>query len=244
MAWVEPRFTRGEVNRAGKAILQSNDPVALDSAREILKNWRSAHGFPLNGMTRTLNNRAVKLAPRRHLIAQRLKRLVSIENKLSRRTMVRATQIQDVGGCRIVLSTMSELRKMRLVYEQGNSRVFHLHRTDDYITNPKASGYRSLHLVYRYDSKGGPQWRNMRVELQMRSRLQHAWATAVETVAFFEGQDLKASEGSEDWLRFFTLAAHHIASVWPENPANLVSQDRPMGFQGDEAAVLAAIRPL
>ena len=211
MPWVEPRFTRGEVNRAGKAVIESNDPVTLASARETLKNWRSAHGFPLNGMTRTLNNRARKLAPRRPLIAQRLKRLVSIENKLLRRPHVRATQIQDLGGCRIILPTISEVRRMHLAYEQGRSHVFHLHRTDDYITRPKTSGYRSLHLVYRYDSSGSPQWRNMRVELQMRSRLQHAWATAVEAVAFFEGQDLKAGEGNERWLRFFTLAAHHIA---------------------------------
>ena len=213
MAWVEPRFSRGEVNRAGKAFLKSDDAATLARAREVLKNWRSAHGFPLNGMTRTLNNRAVKLVPKRHLIAQRLKRLVSIENKLLRRPHVRATQIQDLGGCRIILPTMAEMRKMHLAYEQGRSRVFHLHRTDDYITRPKTSGYRSLHLVYRYDSRVSPQWRNMRVELQMRSRLQHAWATAVEAVAFFEGQDLKAGEGSEGWLRFFTLAAHHIAMV-------------------------------
>ena len=35
-----------------------------------------------------------------------------------------------------------------------------------------------------------------------------------------------------------------LACVWPENPADLVSQDQSMGFQGDEAAVVAAIRPL
>lgn len=214
MAWIIPEYSRGEINRAGKALLRSSDPQELEEARRIVANWRSAHAYPLNGMTMTLVNRARRVAPNRHLVAQRLKRLVSIENKLLRRPDVRATQIQDLGGCRVVLTNMNDVNRMRAAYESGGSRVFFLHRTDDYIhgePGPKHSGYRSLHLVYRYDSAKAQAWRNMRIELQIRSRAQHSWATAVETVSFFEGQDLKASEGNEDWLRFFVLASHHIA---------------------------------
>jgi hypothetical protein len=45
----------------------------------------------------------------------------------------------------------------------------------------------------------------------MRSVLQHAWATAVETVGIFTKQALKSSEGDANWLRFFALASSVIA---------------------------------
>ena len=51
----------------------------------------------------------------------------------------------------------------------------------------------------------------MRIEIQLRSRLQHAWAAAVETVGTFSGQALKSSEGDEGWLRFFALMGSEIA---------------------------------
>jgi putative GTP pyrophosphokinase len=46
------------------------------------------------------------------------------------------------------------------------------------------------------------------VELQIRTRLQHSWATAVETVGTFIDQSLKSSQGSDEWLYFFELVAN------------------------------------
>ena len=51
----------------------------------------------------------------------------------------------------------------------------------------------------------------MRIEIQLRSRLQHAWTAAVETMGTASGQALKSSEGDEGWLRFFVLMASEIA---------------------------------
>lgn len=45
----------------------------------------------------------------------------------------------------------------------------------------------------------------MCVELQIKTQLQHAWATAVETVGTFLDQALKSSEGSQEWLDYFKL---------------------------------------
>ncbi len=211
MAWIQPKFSRSAVNRAGKTLVSNNDPVRRAEARQALSNWRSSHGYPLNGLTMTLRQRARVVTPG-FLIASRLKRLVSIERKLLRRPQVRATQIQDIGGCRVVLPSMKEVHALHEIYQHRSSRVFFPLRLDDYIERPKRdTGYRSLHLVYRYDSPKKPVYRNMRVEIQIRSQLQHAWANAVETVAFFTGHDLKAGEGDPKWLRFFVLMSHYIA---------------------------------
>jgi hypothetical protein len=55
--------------------------------------------------------------------------------------------------------------------------------------------------------------------MQLRSRLQHAWATAVETIGEFIGQALKSNLGTAAWLRFFQLMASAIATE--ENTENV-----------------------
>ena len=54
---------------------------------------------------------------------------------------------------------------------------------------------------------------------------QHQWATAVETVGTFTGDELKSGIGSADWLRFFPLMSSFIArleekEIVPDTPAN------------------------
>lgn len=83
----------------------------------------------------------------------------------------------------------------------------------DYIDRPKASGYRGIHLVYKYLSDRSETHNGLLVEIQLRSRIQHAWATAVEIVGTFLDQSLKASEGSAEWLRFFELTGSVFAHV-------------------------------
>ncbi|MEK6845598.1 MAG: hypothetical protein AABY26_02470, partial [Nanoarchaeota archaeon] len=44
-------------------------------------------------------------------------------------------------------------------------------------------------------------------------KLQHVWATAVETVDFFTRQSIKCSEGDKDWEEFFRLASSAFARL-------------------------------
>lgn len=47
----------------------------------------------------------------------------------------------------------------------------------------------------------------LRVEIQLRTKLQHIWATAVETMGTFLGQALKSKQGEREWLDFFALVS-------------------------------------
>ncbi len=85
--------------------------------------------------------------------------------------------------------------------------------TTDYIANPKTTGYRSVHLVYKYSNEKNPAYNGLHVELQIRSKLQHAWATAVETLGTFLEQALKSSEGEKELLDFFALAGSAFAHL-------------------------------
>lgn len=112
-----------------------------------------------------------------------------------------------------MVGTVNEVKKLVAAYK--NSEIRHtLDDEDDYITNPKKSGYRSYHLIYRYQSDRNPVYNKLKIEIQIRTKLQHAWATAVETVGRFIGQALKSSQARDegkDWLRFFTLMGTAIA---------------------------------
>ncbi|MDP8981239.1 MAG: RelA/SpoT domain-containing protein [Acidobacteriota bacterium] len=220
MGWAERQFTRSQVDAAGNLLAQSgqqNFPSVmdfdemdrLDLALEIINNWRSCHNFPLNTFQIGLR-RLSKQIFADSLVAQRIKRLSSIQQKLSRFPSIRLSQMQDIGGCRAVMDSAFQVDELVKLYQ--DSAIKHkLDHIDDYIRKPKPSGYRGVHLIYRYFSDRQETYNGLKIEIQLRSPLQHAWATAVETVGTFTRQALKSSFGEENWLRFFALMGSAIA---------------------------------
>lgn len=215
MAWAVPQYTPQEVNAAGRALGQTAFPVTSEEGQEalnVINNWRSSHAYPLNTFQITLRNRARRIE-RKVIIAQRAKRLDSIHRKLRAKSTMRMTQMQDIAGCRAVFSKLSDVYKLVDLYK---SRQFdHKFRNEkDYISDPKPDGYRSYHLVYEYVGSGpGVPYTNLRVEIQVRTQTQHAWATAVEAVGIFTKQALKSNQGDADWLRFFSLMGTAISAI-------------------------------
>lgn len=222
MAWTEPKYSRTRVNQAGRFLATDADksgkvsPEEWDEALVVINNWRSSHGYPLYVMKKTLLNRAQKIDGRA-LVAQRLKRLHSIDLKLKRYEKMQLSRMQDIGGCRAILSDVGRVVELAKIYESGikknvGSRA-ELIKPDDYISEPKPDGYRSYHLVFKYrtDAERCRKYNGLLIEIQLRSRLQHAWATAVETVSTFTGQALKSNYGEDSWKRFFALMGTVIA---------------------------------
>jgi hypothetical protein len=222
MAWASPQHSKTEVDRAGDLLLKSapaegaeNADVYLQwwdtqqSALEIVNNWRSSHSFPLNTLQIGLRRLGRQVTPHA-LVAQRIKRLSSIEAKLIRFPTMKLSQMQDIGGCRGILPNAAQV--LQLVKLFKNSKMKHaLYDVDDYIASPQRSGYRGVHLKYRYFSDKRTTYNGLRIEIQLRSQLQHAWATAVETVGTFIRQALKSSQGEKEWLQFFALMGSALA---------------------------------
>jgi len=218
MTWVVPQYTKRRVNWAGE-ILVRGDATAYPEvnayladyfdALDIVNNWRSSHSFPLNTFTVGLKRRA-KSIDTQCIIAQRIKRMSSIEYKLDRFKTMTLSQMQDLGGCRAVMSSVQAVARLGREYRQ--SEIKHpLHQCDDYIFHPKPSGYRGFHLIYKYNSDRKTTYNTLKIEMQIRTHLQHAWATAVETVGTLQRQALKSSQGDEEMLRFFALASTAFA---------------------------------
>ena len=119
--------------------------------------------------------------------------------------------MQYLGGCRVIVDTIGQVYDA--VNRYKNSHIRHiLKREYDYIQNPKDSGYRSYHMVYQFQSDKKEIYnKNMLIEIQFRTKLQHIWATAVEMMDIYTKSNLKSSQVDEDILRFFTLVSSVIA---------------------------------
>jgi len=212
MAWPTPQFSRGQVNRAGELLVASASSTEdLVWAQRVLGNWRACHGYPINTFQATLRQKLKRIDPEA-LVAQRLKRTPSILAKLRRFDSMQLARMQDIGGLRAVVKSLAKVRFLHEEYK--HSRFKHeLVDVKDYIAEPKTDGYRSVHLVFRYNNDLAPAYTGLRLELQIRTRLQHAWATAVETMSTFLGQALKARQGERRWLEFFEVTGSAFAHL-------------------------------
>jgi hypothetical protein len=81
MAWAVPEYTRSQVDRAGR-VLAGRINGDMERSLQVINNWRASHSFPLNTFQMTLrrNARNIEASP---VVAQRIKRLSSIEAKYS-----------------------------------------------------------------------------------------------------------------------------------------------------------------
>ncbi|SRR6266446_498571 len=220
MAQQFPKFNYSmkAVLRAGDvlrgAVVWPEDEAEREKVLEtfrIANNWVDSHAYPMRKLRHELVGQA-----RRYdgSTVARLKRMPSVRRKL-RRLAGKLSQIQDLAGCRAILPSIGEVKavitEMRFASTHGAS-THELEREYDYINNPKSDGYRCHHMVFRFRGTGDDViFDGRRIEVQLRSQVQHSWATAVEAVGMFRREDLKGGNGDPDWLRLFQLMSAEIA---------------------------------
>jgi putative GTP pyrophosphokinase len=136
------------------------------------------------------------------------------------------TAMHDFAGCRMIFNSIEELNDFRaymhssVVLKNVEHKLRHEPDKYDYIQSPKASGYRGIHDVYKHFPRGTSRkeekkpWDGLLVELQYRTRAQHAWATAVEISDLLDGERTKFEMNQTERGRFFALASEIIARVY------------------------------
>lgn len=213
MAVVQPSSSKKAVMRAGRELAECYDKGCAMQAEalDVLNNWRLSHSYPLEKI-RTILEQNAKQVDAKALMAQRIKRVPSIVGKLNRFPSMRLDRMQDLGGCRAVVSSINDVYKV--VKSIKASRSMHILKNEkDYIEEPKESGYRSYHLVFAYQNKKYEKLNGLQIEMQIRTAVQHSWATAVEVVGAFTAQSLKSSQGNEQWLDFFKLVSNYFQEL-------------------------------
>ena len=221
-----PSESRTQINRAGETLarlgksanrlwkLSSKDRDDFNRAWDLASRWRACHAYPINTFQATLRTKIKRgYSPQSTIAAQRLKRMPTIIDKLTRYPHMKLTRMQDIVGVRAVLSAAEQAEK--LAREYRGSRLSHdLIVQRDYTSNPRdEDGYRSIHLIYRYKNRRNPAYDGLRLELQIRSLLQHTWATAVETMGTLLGQALKSRQGDQAWIDFFAITSSAFAHL-------------------------------
>ena len=219
-------YSGKSVIKAGETLIDESvkkGSPEFEAAIDVLTYWRLIHEAPLANAQHIVEVEALKV-DKNAFTAKRLKRYESIVNKLKRFEDMKLKNMQDIGGCRVVVSSLKKLtqliRALKRRPEFKNSKGAVRHK--DYIESPKEDGYRSYHLIGRFkDINNGDR----NIEVQLRTRLQHDWATALEIVDIFTKQKLKSNQGDKKWSEFFKAVSEQFAIM--ENTSNFNVDKRP-----------------
>lgn len=223
-------YSKNKINRAGQLVVDHMRAAAadgrrieqqrekLDEAIEIIDWWRGEHAKPLSRVAGNLRYYAAdEGAP---VVAQRLKKLPTMVGKLLRTPGMKLARMEDIGGVRAVLP--DERAAYRIA---GRLRKnWTVTRFRDYITEPKADGYRALHLINRNHGR--------LVEVQLRTRLQDAWANSVEIDARRVAPGLKFGAGPGELRDFYVALGEYLALADRGLPADHALYERLMELRG------------
>jgi len=205
---VSKKYSNNDINKAGLVLAALNNDFSKEKAYDILKYFRESHEILMYSFRILLMRKIKKIKGGRNIsISQRLKRAPSIIQKIKNNRKMKLSRMQDVAGLRVVVNKISDvyllneelkkaenapnfksLRKRETDYIQGNS------------PGPKESGYRSLHIIYQNENI---RFGKLNAEIQIRTKLQHAWATSVEIMGTYLNQPLKQSIGNLEILELF-----------------------------------------
>lgn len=164
-------------------------------------NFREAHNIIIKLFTIELKK--VNFS-KQHLTASRNKRIETIISKLCRPEKPKLDRIHDIAGTRIIFENIKSLEDYIDILENSELVNFKEKINEDknrynYIKNPKSDGYRSIHKVFYYSSnipystlnEKRFNLENKKIELQLRTRLQHIWATTVEIYDIINKSNIK-----------------------------------------------------
>jgi putative GTP pyrophosphokinase len=152
-------------------------------------------------------------------VSQRLKRFPTILDKLRREPTMQLSTMQDIGGCRAVLGSCEEIRRVERRLQKNRPPL----RYSDYISKPRKSGYRGVHVVVGYSERDGTE---RAIEVQLRTRTMHEWAITVERLSGRLDVDLKSSRGPDQVLTLLGAISEAMAieEAGEAVPAELVQR--------------------
>lgn len=209
------KYSNTKINSAGETLKDEfpSSVVQITEAENILTYWRYIHLPILNTFQATLRTKISNKYKKRGFIAQRLKRASSIILKLQREPNMKLSTMQDIAGIRAVMRSIEDVFSLQKDLKKGKYK--HILKSEyNYIETPKQNtGYRSLHLIFQYVNLKHPESNGLKIEVQIRTRLQHIWATTVETIDIFLGTHLKASQGPDNIREFFKLTSTAFALI-------------------------------
>lgn len=120
-AWETPAYSKTRVAKAGREVAKHIQgglgsttmeiKRALVDDIDVINNFRASHAFPLNTFQTALRIKAREVDSE-SIVAQRLKRMPTIIDKLRRFPDMNLSRMQDIGGCRAVTESIESTYKL------------------------------------------------------------------------------------------------------------------------------------
>lgn len=142
-------------------------------------------------------------------IKTRLKSLDSIKGKLRKKNKPLSVKsieenLSDVAGVRVTCMTPEDVYMLAEALLRQDD--IHLIEKKDYIKNPKANGYRSLHLIIETPIFLTDEKKLMRVEIQLRTIAMDCWAS-LEHQLMYKSNTADSGDMSAELLECARLSA-------------------------------------
>ena len=166
--------SKTQVDKAGRRLagLGNHGNMRFVEAEQMVHGFRVAHRQALRSARRGLES-CISTMGHVAEITNRTKRTTSIVDKLTRLPTMRLSSMGDIGGCRAVLPSLPAVyevaQRLRRNAIRRNGKA---PKIIDYVTDPRPTGYRAVHLVAPYQG--------LNIEVQLRTPRQHWWAQWME----------------------------------------------------------------
>lgn len=184
-------LTKSQVDRLGDRLRKGD--ISEDDLR-LLDTYRRSFTEVYEQIVTLIRDR-LELEP----TGRPAKSTTSIVEKL-RRESIRLSQIQDIAGCRLIVS---DIAAQDFVVTQLKG-IIDKSVTVDRREHP-SHGYRAVHVIVDSGSK--------LVEIQVRTSLQHLWAEVSEKLSDVVDSRIKYGEGDEVVLTLLGGMSDNIKSL-------------------------------
>jgi putative GTP pyrophosphokinase len=115
-------------------------------------------------------------------------------------------KINDIAGLRVVSRYLEDIREVQDII--CSREDFIVEEITDYISNPKDSGYRSVHIIVRYPTYHGATKKDVLCEIQLRTLAMNFWATNEHELRYKYAENLPAD--IKEALKRAADAAHEL----------------------------------
>lgn len=185
------------INKIGENIAARGGEITPEELEQLQK-FRTSFSKPLVNVFNITRELADKVN-QSSILAFRLKRIDTIINKLSREKEMDLSRMGDIGGIRCIFYNEVEVYKAKTLientFESGG-------KTRDYIKEiHRDIGYKSVHMYVKDPLS------QKRIEIQLRTRNHHNWATLIEITDLLYDLRLKelGFESNEKFGKFHAL---------------------------------------
>lgn len=197
------------IRNLGKRILEANCQLYKIEKNDIehLEEYRKDFLIPLTNIYNLVNKEAHQVH-KGNVSSFRIKKIETIVSKLKRmekskndRTGLK--QIYDIAGCRFIVDSVKQLYELKSNLEKELNSLSHLSfKVKDKTISLDKGGYKAIHFVISCNNFKPSR----KVEVQLRTKEQHSWATLVEIVDVVFRTKIKEGDYSDyDLFRFLKL---------------------------------------